>query len=39
MTGLELELQVMGKGQIVLTASYRDILTHVQVPKYSSNYG
>ena len=34
MMGLELELQVMGKGQVILSASYKDIPLPVQAPNY-----
>ena len=36
LSDFEKELQVLGKGQIVLTASYRDIPTPVQVRRFSS---
>ncbi|WP_347841608.1 hypothetical protein [uncultured Draconibacterium sp.] len=32
--GFERELQVMGKGQVMLTASYRDVPLPMQVPNY-----
>lgn len=32
--GFEKELQVMGKGQVIVTASYRDVPLPVQVPDY-----
>ncbi len=34
LAGFEKELQVMGKGQVLVTASYRDIPLPVQVPNY-----
>ena len=34
LTGFERELQVMGKGQTIATASYRDIPLPVQAPNY-----
>ena len=34
LTGFERELQVMGKGQTIVTASYRDIPLPVQAPNY-----
>ena len=34
MTGFERELQVMGKGQTIATASYRDISLPAQAPNY-----
>jgi len=32
--GFERELQVMSKGQVILTASYKDIPLPVQVPEF-----
>jgi DNA helicase HerA-like ATPase len=34
LAGFEKELQVMGKGQVIVTASYRDVPLPVQVPDY-----
>lgn len=34
--GFEKELQVMGKGQTIMTASYRDVPIPVQAPKFDS---
>lgn len=34
MTGFERELQVMGKGQVVVSASYKDVPLPIQVPNY-----
>ena len=34
LTGFERELQVMGKGQAIASASYRDIPLPVQAPNY-----
>jgi hypothetical protein len=34
LAGFEKELQVMGKGQILLTSSYKDVPLPVQVPNY-----
>lgn len=36
LTGFGKELQVMGKGQALLTASYRDVPLPVQAPKYDT---
>ena len=36
LTGFERELQVMGKGQAIASASYRDIPLPVQAPNYDS---
>jgi DNA helicase HerA-like ATPase len=36
LAGFEKELQVMGKGQVIVTASYRDVPLPVQVPDYDS---
>ena len=34
--GFEKELQVMGKGQALLTASYKDVPLPIQAPLYDS---
>ena len=34
LAGFEKELQVMGKGQVIVTASYRDVPLPIQVPNY-----
>jgi len=34
MTGFEGELQVMGKGQVIISASYKDIPLPVQAPDF-----
>lgn len=34
LSGFERELQVMGKGQVIMTASYKDVPLPVQVPDY-----
>jgi DNA helicase HerA-like ATPase len=34
LTGFEKELQVMAKGQVIVTASYRDVPLPIQVPDY-----
>lgn len=34
MVGFEKELQVMGKGQVIVSASYRDVPLPVQVPEF-----
>jgi len=34
LAGFEKELQVMGKGQVIVTASYRDVPLPIQVPDY-----
>jgi uncharacterized protein len=39
LTGFEKELQVMGKGQVIVTASYRDVPLPVQVPDYDQFAG
>ncbi len=36
--GFERELQVMGKGQVIVSASYRDIPLPVLVPRFEQNY-
>ncbi len=36
LTGFERELQVMGKGQALATASYRDIPLPIQAPNYDA---
>lgn len=36
LAGFEKELQVMGKGQVILTASYRDVPLPIQVPDFDS---
>jgi DNA helicase HerA-like ATPase len=36
LAGFERELQVMGKGQVIVTASYRDVPLPVQVPNYDT---
>lgn len=37
LAGFEKELQVMGKGQVIVTASYRDMPLPVQVPHFDDN--
>jgi hypothetical protein len=37
LAGFEKELQVMGKGQLIITASYRDVPLPIQVPDYDSS--
>jgi len=34
--GFEKELQVMGKGQVIVTASYRDVPLPIQVPDFDN---
>ncbi len=34
--GFERELQVMSKGQVLLTTSYKDVPIPVQVPEFNS---
>jgi hypothetical protein len=34
LAGFEKELQVMGKGQVIITASYRDVPLPIQVPDF-----
>ena len=34
MIGFERELQVMGKGQVIVSASYKDVPLPVQVPEF-----
>jgi hypothetical protein len=36
LSGFERELQVLGKGQVILSSSYRDIPLPIQVPDYDS---
>jgi len=36
MMGFERELQVMGKGQVIVSASYKDVPLPVQVPEFDS---
>jgi hypothetical protein len=36
LAGFEKELQVMGKGQVIVTASYRDVPLPIQVPDFDS---
>lgn len=35
--GFERELQVMGRGQVIVSASYKDVPLPVQVPEYASS--
>jgi uncharacterized protein len=34
LSGFERELQVMGKGQVIVSASYKDVALPVQVPEF-----
>jgi hypothetical protein len=34
LSGFERELQVMGKGQVIVSASYKDVPLPVQVPDF-----
>jgi len=34
LSGFERELQVMGKGQVIVSASYKDVPLPVQVPEF-----
>jgi DNA helicase HerA-like ATPase len=37
LTGFERELQVMGKGQVLVTASYKDVPLPIQVPSFDDS--
>lgn len=39
MTGFERELQVMGKGQVMVSASYKDVPLPIQIPNFNALVG